>query len=122
MSQRVFVAVAGALQLRPQIRVVEDLAVVGDPPRVVFVGHRLGAGGQIDDAQPAMAEVHPVVFKESAVIGSAVANDLCHAPHYGATETGAAPEIQETGDATHNSGHAGTSVSFPRLGILISSL
>ena len=41
---------------RRRSAVVVDLAVEADPDRLVFVGERLLAGGQIDDAQSAVAE------------------------------------------------------------------
>ena len=50
------VAVAGRFELRPDVGVVVDLAVEDDPDRAVFVRQRLLAGGQIDDAQAAVAE------------------------------------------------------------------
>ena len=37
------IAMAGGFQLRTQVRVIEDLAVVGDPEESVLVGHRLGS-------------------------------------------------------------------------------
>ena len=43
-------------QIGAQLDVVEDFAVEGDPDRSVGVGHRLVAGGQIDDAEPRMGQ------------------------------------------------------------------
>ena len=44
------VPVPGPFQLRPQIRMIENLAVIDDLQPAVFVGHRLLPGRQIDDA------------------------------------------------------------------------
>ena len=50
-----------ALQLRPQLDVVEDLAVVGDPEPPVGRAHGLVAGGaQVDDGEPPVAEAEVV--------------------------------------------------------------
>ncbi len=49
-------AVALPLQRRPQRREVVDLAVERDDDRAVLVLHRLVAGDEIDDRQPAVAE------------------------------------------------------------------
>src|SRR5437764_159406 len=37
------------LERVPQRRLVVDLAVVGNPDRLVLVGHRLRAAGEVDD-------------------------------------------------------------------------
>jgi hypothetical protein len=75
---------AGALQVRAQILMIEDFSVVNDPLAAVFIRDRLPAGSQIDYAEAAMPEMSPGVFEKSAVIGSAMANDLGHPPHDGA--------------------------------------
>ncbi len=72
------VAVSGALQLRPQVGMVEDLAVVGDPQRAVLVGHRLGAGSEVDDAQATVSESYSVIFVETISVRPAVGNDVSH--------------------------------------------
>src|SRR5207248_8687144 len=47
---------AACLELLAQRRKVVDLAVEDDPDRVVGVRHRLGAGHEVDDRQPTVAE------------------------------------------------------------------
>ncbi len=47
-------------QLLPEFDVVEDLAVEGDPNRLVVVRHRLRAGGKIDDRKARMREAEAV--------------------------------------------------------------
>src|SRR6516162_9160283 len=44
-----FVAMSGGFQRRPECGVIEDFAVIGDPDGFVFVGHRLGPAGKIDN-------------------------------------------------------------------------
>ena len=50
------VAMAFGFELFPQLELVVELAVVGDPDRAILVGHRLSAAGHVDDRQPAMPE------------------------------------------------------------------
>src|SRR5450432_4101182 len=72
------VAVAGLFKRRPQISVVEDFTVVGDPVRASFVGHGLMAAGDIDDAKAAMAEVSPMVVVITEIVRPAVADGIRH--------------------------------------------
>src|ERR1700720_5042993 len=55
------VAMARLLQRRPHLGVIEDLTVVRQPKRAGFIGHWLGAAGNIDDAEPSMAPMRPIV-------------------------------------------------------------
>ena len=59
--------VPAALELGAQRRKVVDLAVEDDPHRVVFVRQRLLAGGDVDDAQPAVGEAD--AFAEIEAVG-----------------------------------------------------
>src|SRR5262249_8291465 len=52
--RRTAIAVAALFQHRAQFGVVVDLAVEGDPDRIVFVGHGLAAPAQIDYGQSSM--------------------------------------------------------------------
>ena len=49
-------AMPALLELAAQLEVVPDLAVEYRHDRAVFVRHRLGAAGQVDDAEPGVAE------------------------------------------------------------------
>ena len=48
--------VPALLELFPELEVVPDLTVVHRYDAVVFVRHRLGAPGHVDDAEPGVAE------------------------------------------------------------------
>src|SRR5687767_4593735 len=76
------VGVPGGLQLFPDCLVVVDLAVEHDPDRAVLVRERLMPGGEIDDAQPSMAERGTMVGVEPRVIRSAMRE---HVPHRSGT-------------------------------------
>ena len=78
------VAVSGGFELGTHVGVIEDFAVVGDPQRVVFVGHRLAAGGEVDDAQAAVAQGDFSLHVKSGSIGTAVRDDVRHAADRGA--------------------------------------
>ncbi len=73
------IAVPGLFQLRAYGRVVEDLAVVDDPQAAVLVGHRLLAGGQVDDAQAAVAQMSPSVLVVTEGIGTTMLQHRSHA-------------------------------------------
>src|ERR1700680_4937565 len=58
------ITMTGALQLRAQSGMVEDFAVVDDPQRGILIGHRLPAGREVDDTQPAMAKKDAIITIE----------------------------------------------------------
>ena len=61
-----------------QLRVVEDLAVIGDPHRLVFVRHRLMAMAEIDDAQPPVSERHASARVRTRVVRTAMLDHVAH--------------------------------------------
>ena len=70
----------GASQLEPQLGIVVDLAVVGDPAACV-VPHRLVAGrGRVDDAQAPMAEADmaALVYPDARVVRTAMSDEIAH--------------------------------------------
>ncbi len=102
------VAVSDGLQLGPEVGVVVDLAVVADPHRPVLVAQRLLAGGQVDDAQPPVAEGCPVVEVEPLFVRPPVREDRRHPPSpVGVTRRQAACAY-DARNATH------FDMSFPR--------
>src|SRR5215203_3166801 len=48
------VAMAGGFQIDADIGMIEDFAVVNDTEGAVLIGHRLMAGGYVDDAESSM--------------------------------------------------------------------
>jgi hypothetical protein len=74
------------LEVRPERRMVEDLAVVDDCNRAILVEHRLVAGsGYIDDAQATMAEKHRPGFEDTSIIGPAMRYSAGHFDEDGLT-------------------------------------
>src|SRR5260370_4951674 len=72
------VAMAGLDEGRAEIGVVEDFAVEDDEMRSIFVGHRLGAAGHIDNGETAESEGGPGVAVKAGIIGAAVADGGRH--------------------------------------------
>ena len=92
------------LELRAQLRVVVDLAVVGDPYGAVLVGHRLMAsGGEVDDRQAPMAQRHPLVraHARAAVVGAAMTQHVGHARHGRFVDPEPIIKREDAGDAAH---------------------
>ena len=74
------VAMTGSLELGTNVGVVEDFAVVGDPQRVVLVGHGLAAGGEVDDAEAAVAQGNFTLHVETGAVGPTMRDDIGHRP------------------------------------------
>src|SRR5712691_8015724 len=72
------IPMACALKQRANLGVVENFAVVGDPERAILVGHRLVAGGEVDDAQPAVAKSGIGIDVVAEVVRSTVAKGASH--------------------------------------------
>jgi hypothetical protein len=88
------------LEYGPQVRVVEDLAVIGDPQTAVLVRHRLLARSQIHDTEPPMAERSPVVLIEAGIVGPAVADNVRHPLDQGPIRF-RRPDGYKTSDSAH---------------------
>src|SRR5262245_60558217 len=95
-------AMAFAFKHRPKLAVVVDLAVEGDPARLVFVGHRLMAAGAIDDGETAMPECADFEIDETIAIGTAMRDGVVHRPHRGALMLVKwSVHCERAGDAAH---------------------
>jgi hypothetical protein len=93
-------AVAALLELRAQVEVVEDLAVVGDPERAVLVREGLLPGREVDDREPRVRQADPVVAVDAELVRAAVSERGGH----GAERLdggGGAASRQNAADATH---------------------
>ena len=67
------------LELPAQLEVVEDLAVVGQPPAAGRMSHRLVAGGGgIDDREPAVHQPDVALDRDSLVVRAAVRERRAH--------------------------------------------
>ena len=93
-------AVAGALEIVPQRRVVEDLAVLHDVHGAVLGRDRLAAAGEVDDRQPPRGEGHRPGDGRRRVIGAAVDERRAHRLQRRRVD-GAAVEGGETADPAH---------------------
>ena len=71
--------VAGGLEFRAQLDVVEDLAVEYRPHIAVRVVDRLISGGQIDDRQSGMREPHARLCMEAITVRPTVREGVDHA-------------------------------------------
>jgi hypothetical protein len=74
---------AGAFQIGPDFRVVENLAIVNNPMGAVLVGHRLMAAGDVDNAQPPVSETGMGILIEAGVIGTPMGKGGSHSPQNG---------------------------------------
>ena len=72
------VTVAGLFQSGAQLGMVENLAVEDDPNVAALVAERLMSQREIDNAEAAMAERYKFIAKETAVVGTAVADGAGH--------------------------------------------
>ena len=94
-------AVAGGLQFGNQFLVVVDLAVEDHDHRAVLVEQRLLAGGDVDDAQPPVAEAQPGLDVQAAFVGAAVGLRVVHALEHGVPHRALAAGVELAGDAAH---------------------
>jgi hypothetical protein len=76
------VAMTRPFEFSPERLVIVDFAIEHDPSGAKFVGHRLAAGHEINDAQSAVRKVDRVCDVTTALVGSAVADAIGHATEY----------------------------------------
>jgi hypothetical protein len=79
----ILISVARAFELRPDISVVEDFAVVNGHQRSVFVSHRLTAARQIDNAEPPVTQRDMLVDEHTRIVRTAMADDAGHPLEHG---------------------------------------
>ncbi len=90
-----------AFELGAQLGEVVDLAVEDGPDRLVFVRQRLIAGGEIDDAQPAMAEADALADVEAVGVGTAMGDDRHHRRQLFRLDAVRGIEVEASDDAAH---------------------
>ena len=71
-------AMPRGFELGPERSMVVDLAVEHDPARVVLVGERLGAAGDVDDGQAAVAEAGVPAVDEAIAVWTAMGQTARH--------------------------------------------
>ncbi len=79
---------ARLFQRGAKVRVIENFTVVCDPQVAVFVGHRLVAACDIDDAKPALADVRERVVIVAEIVRAAMPDCIGHAGKQGLTAVG----------------------------------
>ena len=74
-------AVPLALEVAPQLDVVEDLAVEDDPDGLVLVVDRLPAALEVDDREAGVGEAHASVHQGAEAVGAAMLQGPNHRLH-----------------------------------------
>src|SRR5687768_9947737 len=92
--------VATTLEIAAQLAVVVDLPVEDNPDGPVFVGDRLMAAREVDDAQPAHAERHAVTEIHPLVVRTAVHDRGAHAADVRLRYRSSIP-AHDSGNAAH---------------------
>src|SRR5262249_57845879 len=75
-------AVSTCQELLAQLGIVIDLAVYQNPDGSVFVGNRLVAPGDVNNAQAAMPQPDSTIHVYTVVIRPAVAQSLVHGMNF----------------------------------------
>ena len=83
---------------------VVDLAVEHDPARVVFVGHRLRAPGDVDDGQAAVAEAGLLAIDETVAVRASMGQATRHRSHGAGIPGGSGPSRANAPAMPHMSG------------------
>src|ERR1035437_9720142 len=99
--------VAHRLKAGTEVEKVEDLPVEDDPERFVFVGDRLLASLQIDDAEPCASQADGMIHVDSELIRSPMADHSEHAQKSGLLDRSRVRETEGPDDAAHQERLAG---------------
>src|SRR6185436_8934342 len=92
---------AARLQTLAQLQIVEDLTVEADPDGAIGIGHGLLTGGDIDDAEPRMAEPDALLGKKAEIVRAAMGNGANHAAQQRAWRAEEVRPSEIAGDAAH---------------------
>ncbi len=92
---------APRLKITSQLRVVEDLAVEHDPQGAVFVGDRLLAAVQIEDAETGVSQADVSVEVDPELVGAAVTDRPEHAAEGAPVGRRRPMQVAESDDAAH---------------------
>ena len=88
-------------QLGAQLEIVVDFAVEHDLHRSIFVGYRLPAAGDVDDAEPPHAQADGVVHEKSVRVRSSMDQRVRHPPDDGSDRIRCQRRIYDSGYAAH---------------------
>jgi hypothetical protein len=105
--------VAGRLKLTAKGTVIVDLAIEHHPNCAIFVRHRLVAGSEIDDGQPAETERYIAIRPEALIIRPAVWDRIRHGLDPG-RRIGMRAAMEDACYATHELDRLG----FSRRGVI----
>src|SRR5215469_66032 len=89
------------LQAETQFRVVIDFAVKDNPDIPIFVGHRLLARFDIDDAQPPHRKSDVLFHEKPLIIGAAMHDVAIHASQNVGLDAPVAVYKEDSADSTH---------------------
>ena len=90
-----------AFELLAELAEVVDLAVEDDPDRLLGVGHRLMAAGQIDNRQSAKAEAERTRDVHALIVRPTVGDGPTHRHDVLGKDGSAAAEIELSADPAH---------------------
>src|SRR5439155_19167663 len=95
------ITMAARLQVRSELLMVVDFAVVNDPEVFVFVGDRLVAGGNIDDAEAAHGQPDITFDKEAVIVRPAMDDLMIHLLDPAAFNQLACIRIENSANSAH---------------------
>src|SRR4051812_33326208 len=94
------VTMSRSFEIRTEVAVVVDFAVISDREIVVFVEHRLAAAADIDNAEPAMPQGGKGVDEVSITVRSSMSKRGGHLMH-GRFPNGIGSETEVSGYPAH---------------------
>jgi hypothetical protein len=89
------------LHLLAEFGVIINFAIEYDPKRTIFVGERLMAGFQIDDAKAAHGKACPFAGECTGIVGTAMDDLLVHLAQNGIVDRLAGIKMKDAADAAH---------------------
>src|SRR5690606_32218496 len=95
-------AAAHGLELGADGLEVVDLAVEDDADGAVVAVHRLVAGREVDDGEPAVPEADARAEMKAVAVGAAMGEDVVHPPHQPAVDRPAALQIDDARQPAHD--------------------
>jgi hypothetical protein len=88
-------------QVPAQRGIVVDFPVQQDPDGAVFIGNRLPATADVNDAEAAVSQPHAGTHENAFIVRPAMAQGLVHPMHGLARDFGSLLVLEEPTDAAH---------------------